>query len=126
MNMVWQMQCKGDDITIILKETKGILNGITPLLVNLAEDYMIASFANTNEKACFYIRNEDVLPATITFKAGNGSHSMLGDAVFQLEPGQEYIAGPFEEVRFKQLKENKIHINIQGNANKIKIGMVNL
>lgn len=111
---------------VLVENTKTMLNGITPLLVNTAGNFMAAPLGNKSEYAFFYLKNEDVIPTTITFKAGDGSHSAIGDAVFQLEPGQEYIAGPFEEVRFKRLRENKIYIEASGNTDKIKIGKISL
>lgn len=73
-----------------------------------------------DEKTAFIVSNTGTTPATVTVLAGDGMRSSIGDLVFEVPASCEYIVGPLDSMRFKNLKEGIITVNISGGTTTIK------
>ena len=58
--------------------------------------------------------------ATVTVVAGNGIRSSIGDLVVTVPASSEYIVGPLDSMRFKDLTTGNITVKISGGTTKIK------
>ena len=74
-----------------------------------------------DEKTAFIVTNTSTTEeATVTVKAGNGIRSSIGDLVITIPASAEYIVGPLDSMRFKNLSTGNITVKITGGATKIK------
>ena len=74
-----------------------------------------------DEKTAFIVTNisweED---AIVTVVAGNGIRSSIGDLVVKVPAGAEYIIGPLDSMRFKDMTTGNVTVRISGGVTKIK------
>ena len=73
-----------------------------------------------DEKTAFIISNTGSSSAIVTVKAGNGMRSSIGDLVVEVPESSEYIVGPLDSMRFKNLNDGTITVNISGGETTIK------
>lgn len=73
-----------------------------------------------DEKTAFIVSNTGSSAATVTVVAGDGMRSSIGDLVVEVPASSEYIVGPLDSMRFKNLKDGTITVNISGGTTNIK------
>lgn len=73
-----------------------------------------------DEKTAFIVANTGSSSATVTVVAGDGMRSSIGDLVVEVPATSEYIVGPLDSMRFKNLKDGNITVKISGGETTIK------
>lgn len=74
-----------------------------------------------DETTAFLVSNSSTsAAATVTIKAGNGIRSAIGDLVVTVPAESEYIIGPLDSMRFKDLDTGSITVTISGGTTVIK------
>lgn len=74
-----------------------------------------------DEKTAFIVTNtSDTEDATVTVLAGNGIRSSIGNLVVNVPKSSEYIVGPLDSMRFKNLTDGNITVEISGGNINIK------
>ena len=73
-----------------------------------------------DEKTAFIVSNTGSSSATVTVAAGDGMRSSIGNLVVEVPAESEYIVGPLDSMRFKNLKDGTITVNISGGTTTIK------
>ena len=73
-----------------------------------------------DEKTAFIVTNTSAEDATVTVVAGNGIRSSIGNLEVTVPANSEFIVGPLDSMRFKDLITGNITVKISGGATKIK------
>lgn len=74
-----------------------------------------------DERTALIVQNSSASEAaTVTVAAGNGMRSSIGDLVVSVPASSEYIIGPLDSMRFKDLTDGTITVKISGGTTKIK------
>lgn len=74
-----------------------------------------------DEKTAIIVQNTSQSEAaTVTVVAGNGMRSSIGDLEINVPASSEYIVGPLDSMRFKDLSDGTITVKIKGGETKIK------
>lgn len=74
-----------------------------------------------DEKTAFIVSNTSATEdATVTVVAGDGIRSSIGDLTVTVPKSSEYIIGPLDSMRFKNLSDGNITVNISGGTTAIK------
>ena len=74
-----------------------------------------------DERTAFIVSNTSSSEAaTVTVVAGNGMRSSIGDLEISVPASSEYIVGPLDSMRFKNLTDGTITVKISGGTTKIK------
>lgn len=104
----------------ILK-TYAVRDSATKLLSADGVQEQTIALDKMDEKTAFIVTNisweED---AIVTVVAGNGIRSSIGDLVVNVHAGEEYIIGPLDSMRFKDMTTGNVTVRISGGATKIK------
>ncbi len=94
-------------------------NGVE-LIATTGTDTQTIVCDTMDEKTAFIISNTGSSSATVTVKAGNGIRSSIGDLVLEIPQSSEYIVGPLDSMRFKNLNDGTVTVNISGGTTTIK------
>ena len=73
-----------------------------------------------DEKTAFIVANTGSSSATVTVVAGDGMRSSIGDLVVEIPATSEYIVGPLDSMRFKNLVNGNITVKVAGGSTIIK------
>ncbi|MBR0277260.1 MAG: hypothetical protein IJQ50_02205 [Clostridia bacterium] len=74
-----------------------------------------------DERTAFIVTNSsDSEAATVTVVAGNGIRSSIGNLVVTVPKSSEYIIGPLDSMRFKNLSTGAITVTISGGTTTVK------
>lgn len=93
----------------------------TKLLSTNGEQEQTIHLDRMDEKTAFIVTNTSwVEDAIVTVAAGNGIRSSIGDLVVNVPAGAEYIIGPLDSMRFKDMRTGKVIVRISGGTTKIK------
>lgn len=73
-----------------------------------------------DEKTAFIVSNTGSADAKVTVVAGDGMRSSIGDLIVTVPASSEYIIGPLDSMRFKNLQDGTITVQISGGTTTIK------
>ena len=73
-----------------------------------------------DEKTAFIVSNTADTAATVTVLAGDGMRSSIGNLVVEVPATSEYIIGPLDSMRFKNLTDGTITVEVSGGTTIIK------
>ena len=105
-----------DNIT----KTYATRDGAKELIATSGNNTQTIACDTMDEKSAFIVSNTGSSPATVTVLAGNGMRSSIGDLVIDVPANSEYIIGPLDSMRFKNLDDGTITVTISGSTTSIK------
>lgn len=73
-----------------------------------------------DEKTAFIVSNTGDSNATVTVMAGDGMRSSIGNLVVTVPASSEFIVGPLDSMRFKNLHDGTITVKISGGTTTVK------
>lgn len=74
-----------------------------------------------DERTAFIVENSSTSEsATITVMAGDGLRSSIGNLTVTVPESSEYIIGPLDSMRFKNMTDGTITVKISGGTTVIK------
>ena len=101
-----------------IEKTYAIRDNATALVSTNGAQEQTIPCDTMDEKTAFIVTNSSATEeATVTVVAGNGIRSSIGDLVVA---SSEYIVGPLDSMRFKNLVTGNITVKISGGTTKIK------
>lgn len=104
-----------------IEKTYAIRDNATELVSNTGASTQTIPCDTMDEKTAFIVTNSSTsAEATVTVVAGNGIRSSIGDLVVTVPASSEYIVGPLDSMRFKDLATGNITVKISGGTTKIK------
>lgn len=107
---------------------------------SLTRDSAVAATANSgtltqtisasgqDEKMCVRVYNGDTATVTVTVNAGDGIRSVIGDYSTTVNPSATKYFGPFDSMRFKDLGDDNITMELSGatTVSNVKLEVVKL
>lgn len=104
-----------------IEKTYAIRDNATALVSTNGAQEQTIPCDTMDEKTAFIVTNSSAAEeATVTVVAGNGIRSSIGDLVVAVPASSEYIVGPLDSMRFKNLVTGNITVKISGGTTKIK------
>ena len=103
-----------------IEKTYAIRDNATKLVATNGVATQTIPCDTMDEKTAFIVTNTSAEDATVTVVAGNGIRSSIGDLVITVPVSSEYIVGPLDSMRFKDLTTGNITVKISGGTTKIK------
>lgn len=97
-----------------LAKTKTVRDGAVALTLNNGAASQTITNDGHEERLALYIKNTDAVAARIVIKAGNGIRSVAGDLKIDVAQNEEKVIGYLEGMRFKNMADGKITVNITG------------
>lgn len=104
-----------------IEKTYAIRDNATKLVATNGTTTQTIPCDTMDEKTAFIVTNSSTTEAaTVTVVAGNGIRSSIGDLVVNVPASSEYIVGPLDSMRFKNLTTGNITVKIAGGTTKVK------
>ncbi len=103
-----------------IEKTYAIRDNATNLVSTPGSATQTIACDTMDEKTAFIVSNTSSSSATVTVLAGNGIRSSIGDLVVTVPASSEYIVGPLDSMRFKNLTDGSITVRISGGTTTIK------
>lgn len=103
-----------------ITKTYAIRDNATELVSTPGVESQTIACDTMDEKTAFIVSNTGSSSATVTVVAGDGMRSSIGDLVIDVPASSEYIVGPLDSMRFKNLKDGTVTVKISGGTTTIK------
>jgi len=103
-----------------ITKTYAVRDNATELIATPGADVQTIACDTMDEKTAFIVSNTGSSSATVTVVAGDGMRSSIGDLVIEVPASSEYIVGPLDSMRFKNLKDGTVTVKLSGGETTIK------
>ena len=103
-----------------ITKTYAVRDNATELIATPGADEQTIACDTMDEKTAFIVSNTGSSSATVTVVAGDGMRSSIGDLVIEVPASSEYIVGPLDSMRFKNLKDGTVTVKLSGGETTIK------
>ena len=103
-----------------IEKTYAVRDSATELKATAGVETQTIPCDTMDEKTAFIVENTSDSEATVTVCAGDGMRSSIGDLTINVPAGTEYIVGPLDSMRFKNLVNGNITVKVAGGSTIIK------
>lgn len=103
-----------------ITKTYATRDNATKLIATAGAETQTIACDTMDEKTAFIVSNTGSSSATVTVVAGDGMRSSIGNLVVEVPASSEYIVGPLDSMRFKNLKDGTITVKISGGETTVK------